>query len=215
MTFALLKAIREGREEEACHIINAGACDPRSTADGREKGWRPAQLAASEGLLGVIKCLVQFDAALATAADSEGDTPGHLAALAGHSHVVDFLLSVAPAITFTNHKGRTLAHAAASKGHANLVISLCEQDADIIERRDQLGWTPAHDAANCGCLAVIKYLGRARPSVLSATDKHNKTPLDTARNRGHGPVVAHLEQSSGAAQRMPQRFGGDLTPGTR
>ena len=113
-TVKLFSAIRQGDLVRVNTLLEKGAY-LHTTADGGPKGWRAAQLAAAEGQLKALQMIGEKNKALLIEADSEGDTPAHLAAFYGHAPCLQFLLQTATAevLSAKNNAGRTPDHVAA------------------------------------------------------------------------------------------------------
>lgn len=128
----------------------------------------------------------------ANAKDSAGDTPLHLASLAGHLEVVKYLVSQGGSATATDHMGSTPLHKAACGGRVEVAEYLLKKGADI-GARDHSKETPLHLAALMGKQDMVKYLVQSGADV-TATDNRGYTPADIARVMGKTDVKTFLDQ---------------------
>ncbi|XP_075057437.1 ankyrin repeat domain-containing protein 66 isoform X3 [Mixophyes fleayi] len=103
---------------------------------------------------------------------------------------------------------RTALHWAASKGQSDTVKLLIDYGARLCLRTD-IGWTPAHFAAESGKLSVLRTL-HSLHAPIDATDIHGDTPCRIAEMYGHKDCVKFLETSG--TQRLPSRCGSYRRP---
>src|SRR5207245_819362 len=68
---------------------------------------------------------------------------------------------------------------------------IIKNSPDLINAKDQNGWTPLHTAANKGQLAVASFLLENKAEV-NAKDNSDSTPLHQATSRGHRAMVELL-----------------------
>jgi ankyrin repeat protein len=90
--------------------------------------------AAKSGAAGRVKELLDQDAALISARDTDGSTPLHCATWKGHRNVVELLLSRGADVNVRNqndHWGTTALHAAAHANQRAIAELLIAQGADI------------------------------------------------------------------------------------
>ncbi|NXN99962.1 ANR66 protein, partial [Rhinopomastus cyanomelas] len=97
-----------------------------------------------------------------------------------------------------NHKDvdwhdRTPLHWAAAKGHSELVKLLVDHGARHCLRSD-VGWTPAHFAAEAGRLGVLRTL-HSLHAAMDATDLFGDTPKRLAEIYGHRECSRFLERA--------------------
>ncbi|XP_073442671.1 ankyrin repeat domain-containing protein 66 isoform X2 [Dendrobates tinctorius] len=95
-----------------------------------------------------------------------------------------------------NHKDidwndRTALHWAAAKGQSDTVKLLVDYGARPCLRTD-IGWTPAHFAAESGKLSILRTL-HSLHAPIDATDFHGDSPRRIAEIYGHKDCVKFLE----------------------
>ena len=80
------------------------------------------------------------------------------------------------------------------------VRKLLEKDAGLVHEGGPNGNSPLHCAVakeSAASLAVIKILLEFKAEVLAEND-HGDTPLSVAKSKGHGKIVAILEEAAAA-----------------
>jgi ankyrin repeat protein len=116
--------------------------------------------AAKSGNAEKIKILLETDADLLHARDSDGSTPLHCAVWKGHKDVVALLLKSGADVNARNnndHWGTTPLHAAAHANQAAIAELLIENGADT-GALDMNGKTPLHHTTFHKAKAVAKLL---------------------------------------------------------
>lgn len=102
--------------------------------------------------------------------------------------------------------GSTSAHLAAQKGDLKSLSLALEKDSEIVNARDENGWTPLHEGARGGHTEIVKFLHEHGGELNARTSSGaGGTPLWWAK-RVHGdshPVVDFLE-SVGALSLGPE-----------
>lgn len=125
----------------------------------------------------VLKLLHQHGGSL-TAADSDGDTPLHLAALSGNTAAARFLLPHYPDPVVTNQLAETPLHLAAASG-SNEILALLLPNHPDVDLRDANGLTPLMTAIAADHRKLFLQLAKAGADV-NATDKNGASALSTA-----------------------------------
>lgn len=64
-------------------------------------------------------------------------------------------------------------------------------NANVQARNNETGWVPLHDAANEGCLEIVKELINVNVPHMPRTN-YGEFPIDFARLNGHTQVVEYL-----------------------
>ena len=125
------------------------------------------------------------------AANDEGMTALHYAAINGDTEIVRFLVEHGADITAQdNLLSRSAIHFAAEKGNLECIKYLAEQGADLLDR-DIYGTTPMHYAARSNKLDVVKFLVDKKIDYR-AKDARGWTAMHYAADGGSIDVVRYL-----------------------
>ncbi|KAF5480459.1 hypothetical protein F2P56_001208 [Juglans regia] len=125
--------------------------------------------ASFDGCVSTLNTLVQRDRLILhkISLTSFTETPLHIAALLGHLHFTNALLSRKPKLAEkVDSLGRTALHLACAEGHTQVVKALLQANADICLVPDQEERIPLHLAAMRGHIDVIKELLTAQPQTI-------------------------------------------------
>jgi ankyrin repeat protein len=175
-------------------------CEPAlaTSLDGKRRS--PLHLAASRGSEGIVEALIAVGADV-YAVDSDGFTPLHRAAFAGHPSAAAALLRRAESgskedlsrllAARSRVYGKTPLHTAADAGAAELVQLLVNKGSAIEARTWTEASTALHLAALKGHASAIVALARAGAN-LNARDVLGGTPLGCAARKGHLEAVTVL-----------------------
>eukprot|EP00656_Telonema_subtile_P056026 TRINITY_DN8858_c0_g1_i1.p1 TRINITY_DN8858_c0_g1~~TRINITY_DN8858_c0_g1_i1.p1 ORF type:complete len:218 (-),score=51.71 TRINITY_DN8858_c0_g1_i1:83-736(-) len=116
--------------------------------------------------------------------------PLHLAALSGHTDIVELLLQTnqangdhAEIDCLCSEDQQSPLHCAASRGHCDVVSLLLAHDSNVNIRNGSAA-TPLHHAAMNNHVAVVSLLLKASADPL-AVAKNNWTPILMAFRQGH------------------------------
>ncbi|KAF3655314.1 putative ankyrin repeat-containing protein-like isoform 2 [Capsicum annuum] len=131
----------------------------------------------------------------------KGNTVLHVAALYGHSHFVEEVLKITPALfCCQNKKNETALHIAANEGHTEVVRVLlaCVEDHNTKEKltrmMDASGDTALHKAVRSQHLDVVKLLVTEDPEFEFPPNHAQETPLYLAAESGfHDALIKILE----------------------
>ncbi|KAG6721295.1 hypothetical protein I3842_03G106600 [Carya illinoinensis] len=148
------------------------------TRDGYADNTVALYEASFDGCVNTLNTLVQRDRLILhkISLTSFTETPLHIAALLGHLHFTNALLSRKPKLAEkVDSLGRTALHLACAEGHTQIVKALLQANADICLVPDQEGRIPLHLAAMRGHMDVIKELLTAQPqsTFLANLDGYN------------------------------------------
>ncbi|MHC4414972.1 MAG: ankyrin repeat domain-containing protein [Planctomycetota bacterium] len=117
-----------------------------------------------------------------------GNTPLHLAAVAGHADMAQLLLDRGAEVNRGNERGATPLHRAID--HPEVVEILVAGGADV-NARDERGRTPLHWLARYPTLSSARFL-IARGADVDAEDHGRETPLHAAAMGGHLDLMETL-----------------------
>ncbi|NIS71741.1 MAG: hypothetical protein GTO12_23250 [Proteobacteria bacterium] len=82
-------------------------------------------------------------------------------------------------------------HEAVRDGDIDKIKTLADENPEMVNAKDNNGWTPLHHAAALGHGEVIEFL-LAKGTETNAKDKDGRTPLHYAAREGYGEVVKLL-----------------------
>ncbi|KAK7074366.1 hypothetical protein SK128_009451 [Halocaridina rubra] len=164
--------------------------------------------AARTGHSGIMKLLVDAGADI-NAKNQDGNTPLHLSAWYGNSHlnVIKLLLTAGASMEVTNLNGLTSPHIAAENSHSMTVKVFVEAGFNV-NCKDAFDRTIFHYAAGNGQLSVIKdAFDNVKNSAFSgvfntnehllAKDKSGNTLLHLAAFEGHLEIVRYILECNG------------------
>ena len=176
-----LEALRRAPRES----INEGNFDRRTAL----------HLAASNGRLDVVTCLVDELGASTDLVDRWGGTPLDDAVRHSHTDVKEFLEGRGAARGVSQpdewDEGADLCDAAV-KGDTGRLRRLAAQKQKGSNQADYDGRCALHLAACAGRLDVVKLLVEELGAVLDVADRWGGTPLDDAEREGQEHVAAYL-----------------------
>lgn len=177
-----------------------------------ENDFSILHIAAQEGRLEIIKCLVDSESDKRngkTIMDmwirqktTFGDTPLHSASKRGHVSVVKYFRSFDDRnnviFGMKNHSGYTPRHHAALFGHLD-VVKYIDSFMDPHYDCNNYGFTALLSAAMEGCIDVVEYLVTSNADIqqlLHETNNDGNSALHLAALRGHENVVKYITTSS-------------------
>lgn len=152
---------------------------------------RPFFEAVESGDLAGVKQLLSQRPDLIKATTFWQSTALHLAARAGQSEIVAFLLKSGADVNAKNDWKLTPLHEAAIGGNGSVADTLLKAGADVNAVGGRHNDTALHIAAGRGHMEVVKVLLKYGANV-EALDTIGKTPLQWAEERHHLDVVALL-----------------------
>ncbi|KAK6538891.1 hypothetical protein TWF694_010448 [Orbilia ellipsospora] len=189
---ALALAVKRGNSRIVIMLLEKGA-DPNLSCSGFADGRTPLHEACRDGSSDIVQYLLKYKADPNAATGDFATTPLHEVAEAG-VFLCDLLVGAGANINAQkNINKNTALHIAAQNGKTGVVYTLCQKGADVTVR-NRKGFTPLHEAAAAGHLAVVKILLRENEEkVINIQDTEDgRTALHEAAEAGHKDIVAAL-----------------------
>ncbi|KAM6149326.1 LOW QUALITY PROTEIN: ankyrin repeat and death domain-containing protein 1A [Erethizon dorsatum] len=147
--------------------------------------------AAGGGHKQAVRLLLEHGAAVDDA-DAFGMNALLLSAWFGHLRVLQILVNSGAKVHCENKDGLALLHCAALRGHVPVLAFMMEDLEDVaLDRRDKLGRTAFHRAAEHGQLEALDFLV-GLGCDHSVKDKDGNTALHLAASQGHTAVLQRL-----------------------
>ena len=188
----LHKAAHDGDAAAIGRLLSDGA-DPEARDN---NGRTPAHVAAFASHEDAVATLAKGGADV-NALDGELYDMVTIAAVAGDVAMLKAALAAGndPGLTTSRYDGTALI-AAAHLGHAEVVKTLIEAGAPL-DHINNLGWTALIEAVILGDggprhQQTVRHLVEAGADKAIA-DRQGETPLDHARSRGYGEIIAILQ----------------------
>ncbi|WCR57689.1 ankyrin repeat domain-containing protein [Wolbachia endosymbiont of Ctenocephalides felis wCfeJ] len=150
-------------------------------------------IAALNGHLDIIKCLVEQKNVDVNQVDNDGLTVLHVAAENGRLGIVKHLVEQKNVdVNQVDNDGLTALHWAASNGYLDTVEYLVEQKNVDVNQIDNYGDTALHWAAQYGHLGTVKYLIEQKNVDVNQVDNDSYTALHWAALNGYLDTVKYL-----------------------
>jgi ankyrin repeat protein len=146
--------------------------------------------AAMKGDLARVQALVKEDPKWVFEETKNDSTALHLAVLAGHKDVVEFLLANKAPVNAKDTTGRTPLHSAVQKGYKEIAELLLANHADV-NAKDKYGATPLHIAAFYKQKQMAELLV-ANHAQVNAKAPNGTTPLHLAALNGDKDIAELL-----------------------
>ena len=163
-------------------LLLTGATQPKES---------PVADAAQTGDIAEVRALLQQGAAV-NAAQTDGLTALHWAAMNNHGEIIDVLLYAGATVKpLTRVGGYTPLHLAARSGHAEIVTKLTAAGADPDEWTTT-GVTAIHFAAQANSAETIRALAEAGANLDAPDEFQNRTPLVFASARNSTDALTAL-----------------------
>ncbi|CAG0892800.1 unnamed protein product [Darwinula stevensoni] len=185
-------AIREGREEAACFLVQHVV-----DVDSVNGGESPLQLACEKGLLEVVQILLACGADV-NLTGRDGETALHKAVNIGDGDLVNILIQH-PGMNSNakDRRGRTPLGLAIAAGNKDIAQSIVDLSPHLLEEYDGRGRTHLHDVVARGDLAGLLFLLALNVDVNKPTgDAERLFPLHLSvmaeTNSQTESIVRHL-----------------------
>lgn len=178
-------AARDGDITKMESFLSGGIC-----IDSQESTHKtPLMIAAFNGKLRVVKCLIENGADMSLV-DNSGWNTLHFASQGGNPDIIDLIASHVADIDLRAPKAFTPLMVAADNGRLNAVKYLLKSGADL-SLEDDNGWKPLHHAARGGNTAVIE-LFLSDMEEIDPRANRGETPLMIAGYYGNLQAVKYL-----------------------
>ncbi|XP_033229229.1 inversin isoform X2 [Belonocnema kinseyi] len=178
----ILWAASAGSVEAVLALTRAGGAAAAGASD--KDGLTALHCAASRGHARCVEALVNLCGSQPDHVDDNGCSALHYAATLGHADATALLLRLGADPNRQDRKGRTPALCAAAKGQLETLKILATHGGSL-HARTVRGTGVAHEAVASGCVELIKWLVKKRPSLLDIATQDGKTPLHVAALHGH------------------------------
>ncbi|XP_051817816.1 ankyrin repeat domain-containing protein 16 [Antechinus flavipes] len=189
----LHEAASLGHRDCVLYLLQRGAA-----VDCLKKGdWTPLMMACTRKNLEVIQDLVEHGAN-PVLKNKDGWNSFHIASREGDPVILQYLLTVSPAIWQTESKiRRTPLHTAAMHGCLEAVEVLLERCQYEPDSRDQCGITPFMDAIQCGHISTAQLLLEKHKACFTAKDILGAQALHKAAVTGQDKAIQFLVSDLG------------------
>lgn len=147
--------------------------------------------AARTGNLDEVKRLLKESPFLRKSIDGNGQTPAVMAAWAGQTAVVEYLLGAGVKVTDANPNGKNMLHAACEKGRLDLVKLLVLKYRAPVDTKDGNGWSAIHYASRQDPVDVLRFILDQKGNVNDTTTP-GATPMIMAVAMKKQPQVQLL-----------------------
>ncbi|XP_041969266.1 uncharacterized protein LOC121726098 [Aricia agestis] len=154
-------------------------------------GQSPLFMAVRNGKMDIVKYFIEDKKLSIDNVDNSGRTILHVAALAGHNIIIEYLLGKNANVSVKDRNGYSPVHFAIIRNHTKAAITLLQKESNVDLNEVCGGFTPLHVAAEHGHLDVVNYL-IGRNANINAKNDNNWIPLHGAALKGHADVVKVL-----------------------
>ncbi|XP_062213265.1 ankyrin repeat-containing protein ITN1-like [Phragmites australis] len=189
--------------------------DPNRGYDLNEQMESPLHMAAREGLVHVVRQIVDFawvEARYVPSVSVSG-TALHQAVLGGHTRIVEILLEKRhDLIDLTDSDGNNALHYAAKKNHSHAVELLLNNKPELAYKPNNELQSPLHVAAHYGSTEAIKALLRHCPDVAEMVDSCGRNALHVSVTSGKTNALRCLLRHVHHAELLNRVDGNGNTP---
>ncbi|CAD6197565.1 unnamed protein product [Caenorhabditis auriculariae] len=189
LTAELAKLLRAANEDDAKRLLTKV---PQLLQTKDDSGRSVVHFAAVGGCVSIFQYALLTDPGAADKPDDLGWTPLMIAASAGRTELVRYLVGLAQVnILHQNKNGQTSLHYAASKNHREILKILLDAEADV-NVADKYGATALHRAASQGHELIVRLLLSQPRIKIDARDSEGNTPLHLACDENREEVALML-----------------------
>jgi hypothetical protein len=154
--------------------------------------------AAAQGVLTVMRCMIEELGADVNGATSDGTTPVYVACHIGHLDLVRYMVGLGADVKKANATGASPLFVAAQEGRLDIVRYLIRDFGAFVNQAAHDGLTPIMIAAESGHVNVVRCLGKVQGADVNFADSQGATALIFAAQCGHLDVVQCLVSELGA-----------------
>ena len=152
--------------------------------------WRLIHVASDIGYLEELKILVEIGGADINAMTETGETALSLAAVKGHTNILQYLIDQGANVNPTNEHERVPLLRATLHKQSESIKVLMENGANLTSY--VYGKRAIHMAAISGSLDIFKLLVEVYGADIGAKTLHGLTPLHFAAKYGHSDICQYL-----------------------
>ncbi|PUZ37142.1 hypothetical protein GQ55_9G094300 [Panicum hallii var. hallii] len=204
--------------EAVLHQNNAVAlklldADSKRAHDLNDKNESPLDMAAREGLVQVVRKIVNVPWVPTDFIQSVGGTALHQAVLGGHTRIVEILLDKHPELLdLTDPDSNNALHYAAQKDRKREVEILLKKRTELAYKPNSQKQTPLHIAAHQGSTDAIRALLRHCSDVAEMVDSYGQNAFHASVTSGKANALRCLLRHVRPADLLNRVDGNGNTP---
>ncbi|XP_025797200.1 ankyrin repeat-containing protein ITN1-like [Panicum hallii] len=204
--------------EAVLHQNNAVAlklldADSKRAHDLNDKNESPLDMAAREGLVQVVRKIVNVPWVPTDFIQSVGGTALHQAVLGGHTRVVEILLDKHPELLdLTDPDSNNALHYAAQKDRKREVEILLKKRTELAYKPNSQKQTPLHIAAHQGSTDAVRALLRHCSDVAEMVDSYGQNAFHASVTSGKANALRCLLRHVRPADLLNRVDGNGNTP---